>query len=423
MAGRILFLTFFGLTSFIHAQWYRQEVPPGIEHVSSVFFIDASSGWATTFQGAILKSTNGGKNWVKLRDTSNVSFNSIFFTDRNYGWVSGSNRYGYGFVHRTTDGGLTWTSLLSAMFPFKKMRFTDRNTGWMIGGPVSRMTQGAIDKTTDGGVTWQENPTDQDALYSDIDMVSDQHGWMTGFYGTIHKTTNGGGIWKVVMSTGESYLRSVDFIDSLRGWVAGSSGRIFKTGDGGVNWAKISIGDNFWIESIIFSNPSTGWIAGYDTHAHHGFISKTTDGGESWYGQTLSDYGVTTFYDLFLINDQHLWATGDNGGIFETTNGGDIYNDPSSQAGYVLLQNTPNPFSATTNIKYALPPALRNDRVNAKLTIYDLTGNEVAVLVNEEKPYGTYEVRWNATGVPSGVYFCHLVAGGFTASKKMVVVK
>lgn len=423
MFMKLFFSLIIVTSTLLNAQWYRQEVPPGTGNISSVFFIDASTGWATTFQGAILKTTNSGRSWVKLRDTSNISFSSIFFADRNYGWVSGSNRYGYGFINRTSDGGVTWTSSLSTMFPFKKLKFTDRNTGWVIGGPVSRMTMGAIDKTTDGGVTWQENPTDHDALYSDIDMVSDQLGWMTGRYGTIHKTTNGGGIWKNVKSTGESFLTSVDFIDSLRGWVAGSNGRIFKTIDGGDNWTTISIGDNFWIESVIFTDRSTGWIAGIDTSADHGFISKTTDGGDSWYTQSLSDNRVTTFYDLFALDDQHLWASGDNGGIFVTTNGGDIYRAPSAGQGFVLLQNTPNPFSTTTLIKYALPPGLKDQRVRVQLTVFDLTGTQVAQLVDEEKVYGTYDIRWNASGLPSGVYICRMVAGGVVVSKKMVVVR
>ncbi|KAA0265110.1 MAG: T9SS C-terminal target domain-containing protein [Chlorobiota bacterium] len=423
MFGKFFFSFVIVISTLLNAQWYRQEVPPGVNNISSVYFIDGRTGWATTFQGAILKTTNGGRNWAKLRDTSNISFNSIFFVDQNYGWVSGSNRYGYGFINRTSDGGLTWTSSLTTMFPFKKLKFTDRNTGWVTGGPVSRMTMGAINKTTDGGVTWQENPTDHDALYSDIDMVNDRHGWMTGRYGTIHKTTNGGGIWKHVKTISECSLTSVDFIDSLRGWVAGSNGRIFTTVDGGDNWTTISIGDNFWIESIVFTDRNMGWIAGVDTLAHYGFISKTTDGGGSWYQQTLSDNRVNTFYELFALDGQHLWASGDNGGLFFTSNGGDVYQAQSSERGYILLQNTPNPFSTTTLIKYALPPELRDQRVRVQLAIFDLTGTRVAQLVDEEKAYGTYDIRWNASGLPSGVYICRMVAGGVVVSKKMVVVR
>lgn len=423
MFGKSFFSFIIVISALLNAQWYRQEVPPGIDNISSVYFIDGRTGWATTFQGAILKTTNGGRNWAKLRDTSNVSYGSIFFVDQNYGCVTGSNRYGYGFVNRTTDGGLTWSSTLSTFFAIKKLKFTGRNDGWAISGPVSRMKMGVIYKTTDGGLTWQDSPTELDATFSDIDIVDSRNGWVTGFYGTIQKTTDGGGIWKHVKSISECFLTGVDFIDSLRGWVGGSNGRIFKTSDGGDNWTTISIGDNFWIESIVFTDRSTGWIAGYDTLANHGFISKTTDGGGSWYQQTLSDNRVTTFYDLFALDDQHLWASGDNGGIFVTTNGGDVYQAPSSDRGYVLLQNTPNPFSTTTLIKYALPPELKDQRVRVQLAIFDLTGTRVTQLVDEEKAYGTYDIRWNASGLPSGVYICRMVAGGVVVSKKMVVVR
>lgn len=423
MYGKFLFSFLIVISTLLHAQWYRQEVPPGTEQSLSVFFIDAGTGWATTHQGTILKTTNGGRTWFKLRDTSNIGFSQIFFIDQNFGWVTGSYGYGYGFIDRTTDGGKTWTTALTTMFPFKEIKFIDRNNGWVIGGPVSRMRMGAIDRTTDGGVTWIENPTDHDAIYTDLDMVNDQLGWMIGVYGTIHKTTNGGAIWKSVKSTTESILSSVDFIDSQTGWVAGSQGRIFKTTDSGDNWTTISIGDNFWIESIVFTDRSTGWIAGYDKLTNHGFISKTTNGGESWYKQTLSDDRVKTFYDIFALDSKHLWASGDNGGIFFTSNGGDIYSSADSEKGFVLLQNTPNPFSSTTLIKYALPPELKDQRARVTLTIFDLSGTQVARLVDEEKAYGTYDIRWNASGLPSGVYICRMVAGGIVASKKMVVVR
>ena len=57
------------------------------------------------------------------------------------------------------------------------------------------------------------------------------------------------------------------------------------------------------------------------------------------------------------------------------------------------------------------------------LKAFDVLGNEVATLVNEEKPTGTYEVKWNAAVLPSGVYFYQLKAGSFTATKKLLLLK
>ncbi len=83
-----------------------------------------------------------------------------------------------------------------------------------------------------------------------------------------------------------------------------------------------------------------------------------------------------------------------------------------------LSRNYPNPFNPTTNIRYTL-----GSRLLVTLKIYDMLGREVAVLVNEEKPAGTYEAVWNAHNLPSGVYFYRLRAGSREETNKMVLLR
>lgn len=85
---------------------------------------------------------------------------------------------------------------------------------------------------------------------------------------------------------------------------------------------------------------------------------------------------------------------------------------------YTLSQNYPNPFNPSTRIKFDLPKSSFT-----KLHIYDILGREVARLVNEQLKPGTYEVEWNGSNYPSGVYFYKIIAGDFNAVKKMVLVK
>ena len=92
---------------------------------------------------------------------------------------------------------------------------------------------------------------------------------------------------------------------------------------------------------------------------------------------------------------------------------------------YSLEQNYPNPFNPSTVISYQLPVS-----GNVTLKVYDVLGNEVATLVNEEKQAGSYEVEFNAVShsggvrnLSSGVYFCQLKAGQFVETKKMVLLK
>lgn len=85
---------------------------------------------------------------------------------------------------------------------------------------------------------------------------------------------------------------------------------------------------------------------------------------------------------------------------------------------FSLSQNYPNPFNPTTLIKYNIP---RLSKVT--LSIYDLLGREVERLVDEEKPPGQYEVKFNANGLSSGIYFYRMQAGSFFDTKKLILLK
>jgi hypothetical protein len=87
-------------------------------------------------------------------------------------------------------------------------------------------------------------------------------------------------------------------------------------------------------------------------------------------------------------------------------------------AAYDLAQNYPNPFNPSTTIRYQIPAAAR-----VTLKVYDTAGREVATLVNGQQGAGTYDVRFDATGLSSGVYFYQLRSGDFTRTSKMVLVK
>jgi hypothetical protein len=85
---------------------------------------------------------------------------------------------------------------------------------------------------------------------------------------------------------------------------------------------------------------------------------------------------------------------------------------------YALKQNYPNPFNPSTRIKYSIP---QSSYVIIK--VFDILGNAIATLVNEEKSIGNYEVQFDATGISSGVYFYTLTAGNFVENKKMVLLR
>jgi len=108
--------------------------------------------------------------------------------------------------------------------------------------------------------------------------------------------------------------------------------------------------------------------------------------------------------------------------IIKTTNGGGVtgINEtitilPKDQK---LLQNYPNPFNPATTIQYQVP-----ERSVITIKVYDVLGNEITTLINEEKLAGSYEVEFDATELPSGIYFYRLQADSFVETKKMVFIK
>ena len=95
------------------------------------------------------------------------------------------------------------------------------------------------------------------------------------------------------------------------------------------------------------------------------------------------------------------------------------------------MQNYPNPFNPTTKIKFDIAPLFNQGGVAptqvgdgvVTLKIYDILGREVATLVNQQLQPGTYNIEWNASNNPSGVYFYKLVTDSYTSTMKMILIK
>ncbi len=112
------------------------------------------------------------------------------------------------------------------------------------------------------------------------------------------------------------------------------------------------------------------------------------------------------------------------------TNVNDEENIPGD---FTLYQNYPNPFNPTTKIKYTIPAVIASEAKQSQLVtlkVYDILGNEITTLVNEEKPAGTYEVEFKShsglsgiRALPSGMYFYTLKAGKYSETKKMILLK
>ncbi|MCB9070862.1 MAG: T9SS type A sorting domain-containing protein [Calditrichae bacterium] len=85
---------------------------------------------------------------------------------------------------------------------------------------------------------------------------------------------------------------------------------------------------------------------------------------------------------------------------------------------HTLEQNYPNPFNPSTNIRFELPNA-----ANVRLNVYNIRGQLVAELLNEQRPAGKHSVVFDAADLPSGIYFYKIQSENFTRTHKMVLIR
>jgi len=126
---------------------------------------------------------------------------------------------------------------------------------------------------------------------------------------------------------------------------------------------------------------------------------------------------IITWGDRRGVSNYDIYAQQVNAnGILGAVTG--INGEPGIVIDFALLQNYPNPFNPSTSIRYVI-----DNGQFISLKVYDVLGNEVATLVNEEKAVGNYKIEFNASNLSSGIYYYRLVTGSFTDTKKMILLK
>jgi len=143
--------------------------------------VNANTGWAVGEHGTILKTSDGGINWILLAKQPN-DLNSVYFIDENTGWIVGDL-----IILKTKDGGDNWINQTGELNGFlHAVYFVDESTGWAAG------KRGTIIKTIDGGETWTVEPIRTGNDIHSVFITSSGIGWAVGEKGIILKTTNGG---------------------------------------------------------------------------------------------------------------------------------------------------------------------------------------------------------------------------------------
>ena len=407
----ILTLLLFSLIQQANSQQIAK--PDTIANFRDIFFIDEEYGWVVGSNGTILKTTNGGIDWEVIHLTLSEHISSVFFIDRELGWITTTYN---DKIYITTNGGENWehiVTIVGTAVSLMDIYFVNDSTGFVCRSAYS------IYRTADYGYTWEEiiGTFYETAVF---DFVDEDYGWAGG-HNSFKITTNGGDDWTSIdLLTYEFFVSNISLLDRYNGFIVGwgwfinneDFNMFVSTNTGGSSLFHNVI--DSYIYDVHFNSPDTGWIAGSE-------ILKTTDGGHNW---TTLNPVVHTFV---FVGDKSWGINFDNRILFsddgwetatvqfpEPVNVKDNINENS----YYLSQNYPNPFNPNTKIKFEL-----RERVFVTLKIYDLLGNEINTLVEEEKLAGNYEIEFNGEKLPSGVYLYKIIAGDFVDTKKMILLK
>jgi len=175
-----------------------------------------------------------------------------------------------------------------------------------------------------------------------------------------------------------------------------------------LNWSTATELNNSGFEILRFDQnddntwQKIGFVPGHGTTTepqYYSFIDKSVSSGKYQYRLKQIDYDGTFEYSDIVEVEVGL---------------------PTE---FSLEQNYPNPFNPTTKIKFTIASIETGHAPSVHLTVYDILGNEIATIVNEEKPAGSYEVNFDAMELTSGIYFYQLKAGTFVQTKKMVIIR
>lgn len=306
--------------------WISRSYFPGT--IFNMKFVNDSVGFLSTFSPALYKTTNKGDTWFMVFSSAK----NFFFVDQNTGWASSES--GSGNILKTTDGGINWVGSLTGFSGL--INFTNSLTGYVT-------AERQIRKTTNGGDSWTASTLNVNDVTTGIYFLNNNTGIITSAQKNIYKTTNGAASWdSLFTSYTYDYLTDVFFTDNLNGFIAGYYGAFLKTSNGGETWdtSRIVNGNITELYKLCFINNNTGFIAGRSfIPTGTPIVYKTTNAGVNWSSKSFTG---TILNDVFFIDSQTGWLTGDN--IYKTTNQGENWQmllpNNFERYGNILFLNT-----------------------------------------------------------------------------------
>jgi photosystem II stability/assembly factor-like uncharacterized protein len=240
------------------------------------------------FNNGVYKTTDGGESWNYLPGTNPVS-KFVKFISPDTGFVFG----GIGNILKTTNGGINWMQKNSGSIgTIYTAVFLNSNTGFAFGD------EGKILKTTNNGENWLLQSFENGLYTASSVFISPNKIFFAGYGGGIYSSTNEGNTWSPFSNNyTPKEANSVYFLNSNSGIVAGSNGLIMRTTNAGNTWNTIETNRITNFSCMHFPDLNTGYIIGWDSAFS---LMKSTNGGANWFNLNNHEGGM--YDDIFFVN-------------------------------------------------------------------------------------------------------------------------
>jgi hypothetical protein len=373
---------------------------------------------ASSYQHGLFISTNSGDNLFQTNPAISFQpYESVSVSGSGYLFALGFD----GYLYRTTDTGNTWFPCSNLTFYNGPEILTEYNTGFIY---ISSNL--GIYRSTDEGESWSQknsglvvggsSPFTRIAQSSNGILVASTPSG-------VFKSTDNSDTWIRVSFMGASVIavNSLGYIfaDKYSEDPYFYSDTLYRSTDNGMSWLKL----NQQVSTLIFINPTDDAIV-TTLYNYTQNYSLSTDYGTSW--DTIFSEKSPQCMSYNGSNNYFMGTSG--AGVFKSNS---LYGpwqfcvltaiESQSEIllnSYYLFQNYPNPFNPTTIISFIIPQSQ-----NVELKLYDVLGNEVAILIDEYQQVGEHKIEFNGTNLASGIYFYQLKLADFQQTKKLLLLK
>ncbi|MGB5846869.1 MAG: T9SS type A sorting domain-containing protein, partial [Ignavibacteriaceae bacterium] len=409
-------------------EWKQLNSGLPMEHAIPLGFDSDDNFYMGNFYSGFYRSTDTGNSWFPIAPYLGGSHLFTFLANDNQLFLGTTIEIAFvGVLFRSTDQGENWDLFQEGIpsidpnWPYIQVVLgMDVNSNGDLFAALN--TSGIYRRLVTDDRWYFVNSDIPDTNVFSVCVNSNDivfAGYINGF---IYKSDDNGENWVESLSGVQDYtveyLKSVDnyVFTILHNWnypYQDSSLGLYSY-DNGSTWLDLNVsGLGSHVNSINFYG---GNIIVVGTDSNGVFVSY--DFGQNWISASsgLSDNVIK---DIVLHPDGHLLCGTEKEGIFiADLNPSNITDINNTSKTFSLYQNYPNPFNPTTKIKYSVP---KSEIVQIK--VYDILGRELQTILNDFKQAGAYEIKFDATGLPSGVYFYQIKAGNFVETKKMVLLR